>query len=102
MTDRSRSHFVASVLPYIQKLAAHRAAGISNPHDHEDAEADFIAEAWEHFVRLTDLEPEPSLGRVITALVKPEPVWTHRLEPDFKILSMGNPRIRRMAEAVPA
>jgi hypothetical protein len=66
------------------------------------AEAEFITEAWEHFVRLTDLEPEPSLGRVLTALLKPKPVWTHRPEPDFRMLSMGSPRIRRMAETVPA
>ena len=102
MTDRSRSYFVASVLPYIQQLAIHRAAPIDNEQDREDAEADFIARAWQHFVRLTDLEPEPSLGRVLTALFKPKPVWTHRLDPDFKVLSMGSPRIRRMAEAVPA
>ncbi len=102
MTDTSRSYFVADILPYIQQLAIRRAAPIGNEQDREDAEADLIAEAWEHFVRLTDLEPEPSLSRVITALLKPKPVWTHRPEPDFEVLSMGNPRVRRMAEAVPA
>ncbi len=45
---------------------------------------------------------KPTLGRILTALYKPEPVWTHRLELDVGILSMGNPRVRRMAEAVPA
>ena len=102
MTARSRSHFVADILPYIQKLAIDRAAPIDNEQDREDAEAEFMAEAWEHYVRLTDLEPEPSLGRVITALFRPKPLWTHRPEPDFAVLSMGNPLIRRMAEAVPA
>ncbi len=102
MTEGSRSYFVADILPYIQKLAIHRAAPIDNEQDREDAEAEFITEAWEHFVRLTDLEPEPSLGRVLTGLLKPKPVWTHRPEPDFRMLSMGSPRIRRMAEAVPA
>ncbi len=102
MTDKSRAYFTGSILPYIRKLATRRAAQIDNVQDREDAEAEFIAEAWEHFVRLTNLEPEPSLGRVLTALLKPKPVWIRRLEPDFKVLSMGNPRIRRMAEAVPA
>ena len=102
MTEQSRSFFVASILPYIQKLAIHRAAPIVHEQDRADAEADLVAEAWEHYVRLTDLEPEPSLGRVLCAVLKPKPVWTHRPEPDFKVLSMGNPRVRRMAEAVPA
>lgn len=100
MTDRSRSHFVASILPYVRKIATDRALGTENAHDREDAEADFIAKAWEHFVRLTEIDPEPALSRVLCALYRPEPPWTHRPEPDVRILSMGNPRIRRMAEAV--
>lgn len=102
MTEKSRSHFTADILPYIQQLAIHRAAPIDNEQDREDAEAVLIAEAWEHYVGLADLGPEPSLGRVITALLKPKPVWTHRPEPDVRVFSMGSPRIRRMAEAVPA
>ncbi len=102
MTDSARSYFTADILPYIQQLAIHRAAPIDNEQDREDAEANLIAEAWEHFVRLTELDPEPALHRVLCQLYKPEPPWTHRLAPDAKILSMSNPKIRRMAEAVPA
>ena len=102
MTQKSRMHFLASILPYIAQLAVRRAAGIDDPHEREDAEADFIAEAWEHYVRLTDLEPEPALCRVLCALYRPVPPWVVKPEPDFEVLSMGNPRVRRMAEAVPA
>ena len=102
MTDSARSHFVASILPYLKKIAADRASGTENLHDREDEEAGFIARAWEHYVRLTEIDPEPALHRVLCALYRPEPVWTHRPEPDVRILSMGNPRVRRMAEAVPA
>ena len=102
MTDSSRSYFVADILPHIQQLASRRAAQIDNKQDREDAEADLVARAWEHYVGLADLGPEPSLGRVKTALLKPKPVWTHRPEQDFLLLSMGSPRIRALAEAVPA
>ncbi len=102
MTDQSRSHFVACLLPTIRRIAARRAAGIDNEQDREDAEADFVARAWEHYARFIGMDLEPTLGRILTALYKPEPVWTHRPEPDFRVLSMGSPRIRRMAEAVPA
>ncbi len=102
MTDKSRLYFTASILPYVKKIAADRASGTENPHDREDQEADFIARAWEHYVRLTEIDPEPALHRVLCQLYKPEPVWTHKPKPDFKILSMGDPRVRRMAEAVPA
>lgn len=102
MTETSRSFFVESHLPALKKIATRRAAGIVDPNDREDAEADFIAEAWQHYVTLSRIDPAPSLGRVLCALYRPEPVWTHRPEPDFTVLSMGNPRIRLMAEAVPA
>lgn len=102
MTDMSRSFFVESHLPILKRIAARRAAGIENADDREDREANFIACAWEHYVVLSRLEAEPPLHRVLCALLKPKPVWTHRLEPDFKVLSMGSPRVRRMAEAVPA
>ena len=102
MTDTARAHFAASVLPYVKKIAADRASGTENIHDREDEEADFIAKAWEHYVRLTEIDPEPALHRVLCQLYKPEPPWTRRPEPDVRILSMGNPRVRRMAEAVPA
>ncbi len=102
MTAKSRSFFIAAILPCVQDLAARRSAGIENVQDREDDMAEFIGDAWEHYVALADQEPEPALCRVLCALYRPEPVWTHRLEPDFKVLSMGNPRIRRMAECVPA
>ena len=102
MTQRSRTHFLASILPYIRQLATRRASGIEDPHDREDAEAELLAKAWEHYVKLTDLEPEPALCRVLCALYRPIPPWVGRPEPDFNVLSMGNPRVRRMAEAVPA
>jgi hypothetical protein len=102
VTDTARSHFAASVLPYVKKIAVDRSSGTENLHDREDEEATFIAKAWEHYVRLTEIDPEPALHRVLCQLYKPEPVWTHRPEPDFRVLSLGNPRIRRMAEAVPA
>ena len=102
MTDQSRSHFVSSHLPYLKELAARRAAGIVDLHDREDTEADFIAKAWEAYVRLTEIDPEPALCRVLCQLYKPEPVWTHKPQPDFGVLSLGNPHVRRMAEAVPA
>ncbi len=102
MTDALHSHFVIDHLPALKRIAARRSARIENPHDREDAEADFVARAWEHYVELSRIDPEPALHRVLCQLYKPEPVWAHRPEPDFEILSMGNPRIRRMAEAVPA
>ena len=102
MTQRSRTHFLASILPYIQQLAVRRAAGIDDPHDREDAEAELLAKAWEIYTQLVRQEPEPALCRVLNAIYRPEPVWTHKPEPDFEVLSMGNPRVRRMAEAVPA
>ena len=102
MTKQSRSHFLSSILPYIEKLAVSRAKGIADAHEREDAEADFIAKAWEHYVKLTEIDPEPALCRVLCALYRPDPPWVGKPEPDFKVLSMGNPRIRRMAEAVPA
>lgn len=102
MTDSARSHFLASIMPYVKRIAVDRASGTENPHDREDEEADFIAKAWEHYVRLTEIDPEPALHRVLCQLYKPEPVWTHKPEPDFRVLSLGNPRVRRMAEAVPA
>jgi hypothetical protein len=89
-------------LPYIRQLATRRAAGIDDPHDREDAEAEFIADAWGHCVKLSDQEPEPALCRVLCALYRPIPPWVGKPEPDVKVLSMGNPRVRRMAEAVPA
>ena len=102
MTDAARSHFAASVLPYVKKIAVDRASGTKNSHDREDEEATFIAKAWEAYVRLTEIDPEPALSRVLCAIYRPEPVWAHRPKPDFRVLSLGNPRIRRMAEAVPA
>jgi len=102
VADQSRSHFVAYLLPTIRRIAARRGAGIENQEDREDAEAEFIARAWEHYVRFIAMGLEPTLGRILTALYKPEPVWTHRPELDVGILSMGNARVRRMAEAVPA
>ena len=102
MTQRSRTRFLASILPYIQQLAVRRAAGIENVQDREDAEAELLAKAWEIYTMLARQEPEPALCRILCALYRPEPPWTHRPEPDFKVLSMGSPRIRRMAEAVPA
>ncbi len=102
MTQRSRSRFIASILPYIQQIAARRAAGTVDRHDREDAEADFIARAWEIYTSLARQEAEPALCRVLCALYRPEPPWTHRPEPDFKMLSMASPTIRLMAEAVPA
>ncbi len=102
MTEQSRSHFVAAVLPYVQEVAAGSAAGIENADDREDAQADFLARAWEVYTALARQEPKPALCRVLCALYKPEPVWTHKPEPDAKILSMSNPKVRRMAEAVPA
>ena len=63
---------------------------------------DKIAEAWQHHVDLSRQEPESALCRVLCALYKPEPVWTHRAEPDVTVLSMGSPKIGLMAEAVPA
>ncbi len=102
MTERSRSHFVACVLPYVKEIAVDRAAGYVDLHDREDEEADFIAKAWEAYVGLAEIDPEPALSRVLCALYRPEPVWTHRPEPDVRILSMGDPHVRRMAEAIPA
>ncbi len=102
MTEASRSHFVAAVLPYVQEIAARRAARIPSPQDREDAEANFVARAWEIYTELSRQEPRPALCRVLCQLYKPEPVWTHRPEPDVKILSMSNPKVRRMAETVPA
>jgi len=102
MTKRSRSHFIASILPYIEQLAVSRAKGITDTHEREDAEAELVAKSWEIYTQLARQEPEPALCRVLCALYRPEPVWTHRPEPEFRILSMGNPRVRRMAEAVPA
>ncbi len=102
MTDTARSHFAASILPYVRKAGADRASGTENLHDREDEEADFIAKAWECYVRLIEIDPEPALSRVLCALYRPEPVWTHKPQPDFRVLSLGNPRVRRMAEAVPA
>ncbi len=108
MTETSRSFFVESHLPVLKKIppgrgvAARRAAGAGNLQDREAAEADFIAEAWQHYVDLSRQEPKPALCRVLCALHKPEPPWTHRPEPDVRVLSMGNPRVRRLAEAEPA
>jgi hypothetical protein len=102
VTEASRSHFESSILPYVERLAAGRGRGIADPHDREDAEAELVARAWEHYVELARLEPEPALCRVLCALYRPEPVWTYRPEPEVRILSMGNPRVRAMAEAVPA
>ncbi len=102
MTEASRSHFVAAVLPYVQEIAARGAAGIENAQDREDAEASFVACAWEIYSELSRQEPRPALCRVLCQLYKPEPVWTHRPDPDVKILSMSNRKVRRMAEAVPA
>jgi len=102
MTKRSRSHFIASILPYIEQLAASRAKGIADAHEREDAEAELVAKSWEIYTQLARQEPEPALCRVLCALYRPIPPWVGKPEPEFKILSMGNPRIRRMAEAVPA
>ena len=102
MTETSRSFFIESHLPVLKRIAARRAAGAGNPQDREDIEADFIADAWQHYVDLLRQEPKPALCRVLCALYRPEPVWTHKPEPDFRVLSMGDPRIRLMAEAVPA
>ena len=102
MTPKSRTHFKASILPYVTQIATRRAAGTVNPYDREDVEADLVARAWEIYTELARQEPEPALCRVLCALYKPEPPWTHRQEPDFMVLSMGSPHVRRMAEAVPA
>ncbi len=102
MTDTARTHFAASVLPYVRKIEVDRASGTENLHDREDEEADFIARALEEYCRLTEIDLEPALHRVLCVLYRPEPVWTHKPQPDAKILSMSNPKIRRMAEAVPA
>ena len=102
MTKRSRSHFIASVLPYIEKLAVSRAKGIADTHEREDAEAELVAKSWEIYTQLARQEPEPALCRVLCALYRPDPPWVGKPEPDFKVLSLGNPRVRRMAEAVPA
>ena len=102
MTQRSRTYFLASILPYIQQLAVRRAAGIRDPHDREDAESELVAESWEIYTELARQEPEPALCRVLCALYRPDPPWVGRPEPDFKVLSMGNPRIRRLVESVPA
>ncbi len=102
MTAKSRSHFLASILPYVAQLAARRSAGIENVQDREDAEAEFIADAWGHYVALADQEPEPALCRVLCALYRPVPPWVGKPEPDEKILSLSNPKIRRLAESVPA
>ena len=102
MTTRARSHYVASILPYIEALASQRGSGTTDQHEREDVEAELIAKSWEIYTELARQEPEPALCRVLCALYRPEPVWTHRPEPDFKVLSMGNQKIRRMAEAVPA
>ena len=39
MTRKSRLHFLASILPYIQQLAVRRAAGIDDPHCHRSGES---------------------------------------------------------------
>ncbi len=109
----SREHWSASLLrelcscPLRYRLhridgcrPSHRAPGLVLGSTYH--EVDFIARAWEHYVRYIGMDLEPTLGRILTALYKPEPVWTHRPEPDFKVLSMASPRVRLMAEAVPA
>jgi hypothetical protein len=102
VTTKSRSHFVATILPYIEQLAVHRGAGIEDHHEREDAESELIAKAWEIYTELADQEPEPALCRVLCQIYKPDPPWVGKPEPDEKILSLSNPRIRRLAEAVPA
>ncbi len=102
MTDAMHSHFVTDHLPALKRIAARRFARIENLHDREDAQGDFIARAWECYVELSRIDAEPALHRVLCALYRPEPVWAHRPEPDFKVLSMGDPPVPRMADAVPA
>ena len=95
MTQQSRTHFLATILPYIRQLAVRRAAGIVDRHDREDAEADFIAKAWEIYTVLYAIKFlfEITLKRRLQCLKTIRPKKTRKLP---VVLSPSSPLGRIM------